>query len=97
MDASCSHRRTFGEATDELVEEVLCADLELESIAAVLDADIEEGEGEHRDIGIAMVDVLDNGDGSLSWSIALLSIDQVGYLQIQGQVRLEVLGVAGIV
>lgn len=97
MDASSSHGRTFGEATDELVEKVLCADLELESIAAVLDANVEEGEGEHGDIGIAVVDVLDNGDGGLSWRVALLSIDQVGYLEIQGQVRLEVLGVAGIV
>lgn len=35
-------RRAFGEASHELVEEVLGADLEVEGKAAVLDEDVEE-------------------------------------------------------
>lgn len=36
------HGRAFGEAAHELVEELLGADLEVEWVTAVLDADIEE-------------------------------------------------------
>jgi hypothetical protein len=36
------HRGAFGEAADELVEELLGADLEVERVSAVLDADVEE-------------------------------------------------------
>lgn len=69
----------------------------MEGVAAVLDADVEKGQGEHRDVRIAVVDVLDNGDGSLARSIALLRVDQIGNLEVQGQVWLEVLRVTGIV
>lgn len=69
----------------------------MESIATVLDTDVEQGQGKHGDIGIAVVNVLHNGDGSFARSIALLSIDQVGDLKIEGQVWLEVLRVTGIV
>jgi len=33
---------TFGESADQLVEELLGADLEVEGVAAILDADVEE-------------------------------------------------------
>jgi hypothetical protein len=36
------HRRTLWESTDELVQEFLCAYLQMESVTAVFDADIEE-------------------------------------------------------
>jgi len=36
------HRRTLGEAADKLIEELFGADLEVERVAAVLDADVEE-------------------------------------------------------
>jgi hypothetical protein len=52
LNARRMHRRAFGEAADELVEELLGADLEVERIAAVLDADVEE---------------LCNGERRLSW------------------------------
>jgi len=44
-----------------------------------------------------VVDILHNSDGGLARSVSLLSIDQVGYLEIEGQVWLEVLRVAGII
>jgi hypothetical protein len=36
------HRRTFGESADELIEEFLCAYLEVERVAAILDANVQE-------------------------------------------------------
>lgn len=42
LDARGVHGRTLGEAANELVEELLGADLEVEGVAAVLDADVEE-------------------------------------------------------
>jgi hypothetical protein len=36
------HGRALGEAANELIEELLGADLEVEGVAAVLDADVEE-------------------------------------------------------
>lgn len=42
LDARGMHRRALGETTNELVEELLGADLEVEWVAAVLDADVEE-------------------------------------------------------
>ena len=42
LDARGVHGRALGKAADELVEELLGADLEVEGVAAVLDADVEE-------------------------------------------------------
>jgi hypothetical protein len=36
------HGRALGKAADEFIEELLGADLEVEGVAAVLDADVEE-------------------------------------------------------
>jgi hypothetical protein len=36
------HWRAFGETADKLIEKFLCADLEMERISAILNADIEE-------------------------------------------------------
>jgi hypothetical protein len=36
------HRRALWKAADELIEELLGADLEMKSVPAVLDADVEE-------------------------------------------------------
>jgi hypothetical protein len=95
LDAGNTNGRAFGEATDELVEEILCADLKVESIAAVLDANVKQSQGEHGHVRIAVVDILDNGDGGFARSVSLLSIDQVGNLEVEGQVWFEVLRVAG--
>ena len=45
------HRRALRETADELVEELFGADLEVEWIAAVLDADIEELCGGELQVG----------------------------------------------
>lgn len=88
-------RRALGEATDELVEELLGADLQLEGVAAVLDADVEQVEGEQGDVGITVVDVVDDSNGGLAGGGALFGVDQVCDLEIQGQVGLVVFGAAG--
>jgi hypothetical protein len=67
----------------------------VESIAAVLDADVEQSQGQHGHVRIAVVDILDNGDCGFARSVSLLSIDQVGNLEIEGQVWFEVLRVTG--
>ncbi len=87
--------RALGEAADELVEELLSADLQLEGIAAVLDADVEQVQGQQGDVGVAVVDVVDDADGGLARGRALLAVDQVGDLEVQRQVRLVILGTAG--
>lgn len=87
--------RALGEPADELIEELLCADLEVEGVATVLDADVEQVEGEEGDIGVAVVDVADNGGGGLARGGALLAVDEVGDLEAQGEVGLVVLGAAG--
>ena len=43
-----------------------------------------------------MIDVVDNGYGGFAGSIALLGVDEVRYLEAQGQVGLKVLRIAGI-
>lgn len=87
--------RALREAADELVEELLGADLQLEGVAAVLDADVEQIQGEHGDIGVAVVDVVNDGDGGLAGGRALLGVDEVGDLEVQGEVGLVVLRTAG--
>lgn len=130
LDARRVHGRALGEAADELVEELLGADLEVERVAAVLDADVEElcdrelwgehggaalayTECEEGDVLVAVVDVVHDGHGCLARSVsvsacpalqcnglcirgALLLVDQVGDLEVQREVRLEVLRVASL-
>lgn len=88
-------RRALGEATDELVEELFGADLQLEGVATVLNTDVQQVQGEQGDVGVAVVDVVNDSHGGLAWGAALFGIDQVGDLEIQGQVGLVVLGAAG--
>jgi hypothetical protein len=40
--ASRMHGRSFGEASDELVEELLGADLKMKRVSAVFDANVEQ-------------------------------------------------------
>lgn len=67
----------------------------MERVAAVLDADVEQVEGKQRDVGIAVVDVIDDGHRGLSRGGTLFGVDQVGDLEVQGQVGLVVVGTAG--
>ena len=95
LDAGGADRRPLWKAADQLIEELLGADLEVEGVAAVLDADVEQVEGEQRDVGVAVVDVVDDGHGGLARGRTLFGVDQVGDLEVQGQVRLVVVGTAG--
>lgn len=95
LDAGGADRGPLGKAAYQLIEELLCADLEVEGVAAVLYADVEQVEGEQGNVGVAVVDVVDDGHGGLSGGGTLFGIDQVGDLEVQGQVGLVVVGTAG--
>lgn len=92
--ATCPNRRSFRESSNELIEELLCTNLQMKGITTILDADIEEIEGEHGDIWITMVDIVDNGDSCFSGRIALFKIDQIGDLEVESEIWLKVLGTA---
>ena len=92
LDPGRANGWTLGKSADELVEKLLCADLEVEGVAAILDADVEQVEGEEGDVGVAVVDEADNGRGGLARGGALLAIDEVGDLETQRQVGFIVLG-----
>lgn len=87
--------RALGKPPDKLVEELLGADLQVEGIAAVLDTDVQQVEGEQGDIGITVVNVVDDGHRSLAWGGTLLGIDKVGDFEVQGEVGLVILRAAG--
>lgn len=62
----------------QFVEKFLCADLEMKWISAVLHTYIQEIEREQRDVGIAVVDVVDDCHGCFAGRIALLRVDKIG-------------------
>lgn len=95
LDAGRADWGAFRESPHQLVEELLCADLQVERVAAVLDADVEQAECKQGDIGVAVVDEADNGSGSLARGGALFAVDQVRDLEIERQVGLVVFGAAG--
>lgn len=43
-----------------------------------------------------MIDVIDDTHRCLTWRISLLRVDQVGDLEVHGEIRLEVLRTAGL-
>lgn len=92
LDAGRPNWRALRESPHQLVEEFLCADLQVEGVAAVFDADIEQAEGEQGNIGVAVVDEADNGCGSLARGGALLAVDEVRDLEVERQIGLVVLG-----
>ena len=55
-------------------------------VSAIFDTNIEQGKRKEGDVGISMVHIIDNGDGSLSRGIAFLRIDKVGNLEIEGEI-----------
>lgn len=94
LHPAVANGRALGESPNELIEEFLGANLQLERVAAILDADIEQAQGEQGNVWVAVVDVVDDGHGCLARGAALLGVDEVGDLEIQGQVGLVVLGTA---
>lgn len=55
-------------------------------VSAIFDTNIEQGKRKERDVGVSMVDIIDNGDCGLSRGIAFLRIDKVGDLEVQPEV-----------
>ena len=86
----------FREATHQLVEEFLGADLEVERVPAVFHAYVEQVQSEHSDVGITVIDKVDYSDRGLSRSRPFFVVDEVGNLESNGQVGLVVLGTAGL-
>lgn len=95
LHPAVSNRRAFWEATNKLIEEFLGADLQVEGIATVLDADVKQAQSQYGHTGIAVVHIVDDGHGGFAWGGALLGVDQVGDLEVEGQVWLVVFGAAG--
>ena len=48
-------RRSFGETSNQLVEEFLGGYLEMKGVSTCLDEGVQEGEGEDGDVWVAMV------------------------------------------
>lgn len=82
LDTRGTDGRALGEAADQLVEELLGADLQVEGVAAVLDADVEQVQGQQGDVGVAVIDIANDGHGGLAWGGALLRVDQVRDLEV---------------
>jgi hypothetical protein len=64
----------------------------VERISAILDTDIEEVKSEQTDIGVAGIDVVHDAGGGFARGSALFTIDEVGNLEIQGEVGFEEVG-----
>ena len=67
-DGSRERRGTLWKASYHLVEKLLGGDLEVERVSTALDESIEECEGEHRYVGIAVVDKTHDEHGGLAGS-----------------------------
>lgn len=79
-----ANRRPLGESSNKLVQKLLGTNLELKWVSAILDTYIEKAQGEKADVGVARVDVVDDGDGSFAGCAALLTVDQIGDLEVKG-------------
>jgi len=75
LHSGCSQRRSLRKPADKLVEEFLGADLQVERVTAILDAYIEEAEGQERNIRISVVDVADDHGSRLARGRSLLAVD----------------------
>lgn len=95
LHPTVTDRRPLGEPTDELIEKLLGADLQVERVAAVFNAEVEQAEGEQGHVGVAVVDVVHNGHGGLARGAALLGVDDIDNLEVEGEVGLVVLGATG--
>lgn len=96
LDPRGPHRRPLREPPNKLIEKFLRADLQLERVSAVLHADVEEAERQQGHVGVPVVDIVDDRNGGLARRITLLGVYEVRDLEIERQVRLKVLGRAGL-
>ena len=58
-DGSRERRGTFGKPTNELIEELFRAYLQMEWISARLNESVKKGESQHGDMGISVIDESD--------------------------------------
>lgn len=59
-DGTGEGRRPFRESTDEFVEELFCAYLQMEWVSTPLNEGVEEGKSQHGDMGISVIDEPDS-------------------------------------
>lgn len=94
LDSSCPDRWPLGKPAHQLIEKIFGANLEMKWVTAVLDTDIEQIESKEGDVGVPVVYVSSDGRCRLAWRNTLLTIDKVGDLEIEGKIRLVILGAA---
>lgn len=95
LDFVVADGRPLGESPNKLVQKLLSANLEVKWVSAILDAYIEQVQGEKADVRVARVDVVDDGGGSFAGCAAFLAVDQIRDLEVEGEVRFVVFGAAG--
>lgn len=61
-------------------------------VSAVLNTNVEQGQGEQGNVRVSVVDKLDNRDRCLARRTAFLGVDQVCDFEVEGEIRLEVGG-----
>jgi hypothetical protein len=71
-DRSWEGRRPFRKPTDEFIEELFRADLQMKSVSAHLNEGVEEGESQHGDMGVSMIDESDGQCRSLPRPLMVL-------------------------
>jgi hypothetical protein len=90
---SCrSNRGPFGESSNKLIKELFSTDLEMERVSAIFDANIEEAKSKQRDVGVSVVDEIDDANSCFSRRIPFLGIDKVCDLEIHSEIGLELFG-----
>lgn len=67
----------------------------MKGVTAVLDANIEKPDSEQGNVGIAMINVVDDGSSSLTRSRAFLGVYKIGNFEAQSEIGFIVLGTAG--
>lgn len=70
-----SDRGPLREPPHELIKEFLGTDLKVKRVSAVLDANIEQVESQQGDVGVPMIDVIDDSYRCLPRRISFLRVD----------------------
>jgi len=73
-DGTGERRRPFRKPTDEFIEELFCAYLQMEWISARLNEGVKEGESQHGDVGISVIDEPDGQHRGLPWPAVIIQM-----------------------
>ena len=68
----------------------------MKGVSAVLDANVKKSEGEQGNVGIAMINIVDNGSSRFTRGGTLLGVYEIGDFEVQSEIGLIVLGTAGM-